>query len=91
MAPRDVPAVGGSTSRCVAASVSGSCGPLPTFATMALPGVMVEVPNPRDTFGELGVELLEERPPQPPTPSCSCFANAGGAQDPWPDLHSARR
>ena len=25
----------------------------------------VEVPNPRDTFGEVGVELLEERPPHP--------------------------
>ena len=25
----------------------------------------VEVPNPRDTFGEVGVELLEESPPHP--------------------------
>ena len=25
----------------------------------------VEVPNPRNTFGEVGVELLEERPPHP--------------------------
>ena len=25
----------------------------------------VEVPNPRDTFGEVRVELLEERPPHP--------------------------
>ena len=47
----------------------------------------VEVPNPRDTFGEVGVR---EAPP-PPTPRCSCFANGGGAQDPWPAPHSARR
>ena len=25
----------------------------------------VEFPNPRNTFGEVGVELLEERPPHP--------------------------
>ena len=25
-----------------------------------------------------------------PTPRCFCFANAGGAQDPLPDLHSEK-
>ena len=37
----------------------------------------VEVPNPRDTFGEVGLELLEEAPP-PPTPRCSCALPPAG-------------
>ena len=70
----------------------GELGPTPhTRHDDAARRHWVEVPNLRDIFPEVGVELLEERPPPPPNPSCSCFANAGGAEDPWPDLHSGRR
>ena len=39
MTPGDVPAVGGSTSGWVVTSVWGRWAPLPTLATMTLPGV----------------------------------------------------
>ena len=37
----------------------------------------VEVPNPRDTFGEVGVELLEERPPNPRPQGALALPTAG--------------
>ena len=37
----------------------------------------LEVPNPRDTFGELGVELLEESPPQPRPQVAPALPTAG--------------
>ena len=37
----------------------------------------VEVPNPRDTFGEVGVELLEERPPHPRPQGALALPTAG--------------
>ena len=87
MAPRDLPVVGGGgASGWVATSVWGSCGPLPTLATMTLPGVIGwRSPTPRTLSVRWGWNFLKRGPPTP-TPSCSCFANAGGAQDPWPIL-----
>ena len=38
---------------------------------------LVEVPNPRDTFGEVGVELLEERPPHPRPQGALALPTAG--------------
>ena len=64
MAPRDVPAVGGEH-----LGVSGDIGvrelgPTPhTRQDDAPRRHWVEVPNLRNTFGEVEVELLEERPP----------------------------
>ena len=44
----------------------GELGPTPhTRHDDAARSHWVEVPNLRDTFGEVGVELLEERPPHP--------------------------
>ena len=67
MAPRDVHAAGAEHLGVVGDIGMGSSAPLPTLATMTLPGVTawVEVPNLRDTFAEGGVELLEERAPDP--------------------------
>ena len=57
---------GGSTSGWLATSVWGGLGPTPHIRhDDAARRHWVEVPNLRDTFGEGGVELLEERPPDP--------------------------
>ena len=37
----------------------------------------VEVPNPRDTSGEVGVELFEERPPHPRPQGALALPTAG--------------
>ena len=38
----------------------------------------VEVPNVRDTFGEVGLELLEERPPAPRPQGAFALPTPGG-------------
>ena len=66
MAPRDVPAVGGEHLGGVATSEWGTWAPLPTLAMMTLPGIIGwRSPKLRDTFSEVGVEILEERPSHP--------------------------
>ena len=66
MAPRDVPAVGGDTSGWVATSEWGSCGPLPTLATMMLPGVIGwRSPTSGTLSARWGWNLLKTGPPQP--------------------------
>ena len=64
MAPRDVPAVGGEHLGVGGDIGVGELGPTPRHDDAAWHH-WVEVPNLRDTFGEVGVELLEERPPHP--------------------------
>ena len=92
MAPRDLPVVGGGgTSGWVATSVWGSCGPLPKLAPMTLPGVIGWWSPTRGTLWmRWGWNFLKRGPPTP-DPKLLLLANAGGAQDPWPAPHSARR
>ena len=67
MAPRDVPTVGGGGGGHLGSGGDigvGQLGPTPhTRHDDAARRRWVEVPNLRDTFGEVVVELLEERPP----------------------------
>ena len=97
MAPRDVPAVGGPAVGGEHFGVGGDIGvgelgPTPhTCHDDAARRHWVEVRNLRDTFGEMGVELLEERPPDPRPKGAFALPTPGGAQDPLPDLHSERR
>ena len=66
MAPRDVPAVGGEHLGVGGDIGVGELGPTPhNRHDDAARRHWVEVPNLRDTFGEVGVEHLEERPPHP--------------------------
>ena len=66
MAPRDVPAVGGEHLGVGGDIGVGEPGPTPhTRHDDAARRPWMGVPNPRDTFGGVGVELLEERPPHP--------------------------
>ena len=66
MAPRDVPAVGREHLRVGGDIGVGELRPTPkTRHNDATQRHWVEVPNLRDTFGELGVELLEGSPPHP--------------------------
>ena len=66
MAPRDVPAVWGEHLGVGGDIGVGELRPTPhTGHDDAARRHWEEVPNPRDTFGEVGVELLEERPPHP--------------------------
>ena len=82
---------GGSTSGWVATPEWGSWAPLPTLATMTLPGVSGwSSPTPGTLSVRWRWNFLKSGPPTP-DPRCFCFANAGGARDPWPDFHSERR
>ena len=66
MTPRDVPAVGGEHLGVGGDINVGELGPNPhTRHDDGARRHWVEVPNQRDTFGERGVELLEESPPDP--------------------------
>ena len=66
MAPRDVPAIGGEHLGVGGDTGVGELRPTPhTRHDDPARHHWVEVPNPRDTFGEVGVALLEERPPHP--------------------------
>ena len=66
VAPRDVPAFGGEHLGVGGDIGVGKLGPTPhPRHDDAARRHCVEVPNLRDTFGEVAVELLEERPPQP--------------------------
>ena len=66
MAPRDVPALRGEHLGVGGDIGVGEVGPTPhTRRNDAPQSHWVEVPTLRDTFREVGVELLEERPPQP--------------------------
>ena len=64
MAPRDISAVGMEHLGVGGDMGVGELGPSPhTRHDDAARRHWVEVPNLTDTFGELGVQLLEERPP----------------------------
>ena len=66
MPPRDVPVVGGEHPGVGGYIGVGELGPTPhTRHDDAARRHWVEVPNLRDTFCEVGVELLEKRPPNP--------------------------
>ena len=66
MAPRDVPAVGAEHLGVGGDIGVGELGPTPhTRHDDAARRRWVEVPNLRDTFGEVGVDSLEERHPDP--------------------------
>ena len=80
MAPRDVPAVGGEHLGVDGDIGVGELGPTPhTRHDDAARGHWVEVPNLRNTFGEVGVELLGERPPPPPDPKVLLLCQRRGS------------
>ena len=66
MAPRDLPVLGGGDLGVVGDGGVGELRPTPhTRHNDAARRHWVEVPNARDTFGEVWVKLLEQRPLHP--------------------------
>ena len=92
VAPRDLPVVGGGgTSGWVATLVWGRYGPLPTLATMTLPGVIGwRSPTPGTLSVRWGWDFLKRGPPTPdPKLLLLCQRRGSPGSLAWSSLRAA--